>query len=197
MASLHRNSLTDERMTARPSPDLQSSLEKWTVRKRKMKQTNKHAGQTWNTEFSRILSAAVPKLRRSCGGFRASAVNRSLKTQTNLLTCWCTGPECVLVHHPADLPSNQTGTGGQAFNYLKDFCYCSKPWWNDPWADLMTSVSVCEWLGPHHQTGTAGITQELLWLSHSHVQVQDAFNDILLKQVTWVPLLKIYVRGLR
>lgn len=70
MASLHRNSLTDERMTARPSPDLPQVVRKERVRGGKGCSEPRNASQTLNMEFSRILSAVVPKLRRSFDGFR-------------------------------------------------------------------------------------------------------------------------------
>lgn len=48
----------------------------------------------------------------------------------------------------------------------------------------MTSVSVGERLRSHHQGGTASVTQELLRARRRHVQVQDALDDILIKQLT-------------
>lgn len=75
MASLHRNSLTDERMTARPSPDLHSNFKQITSdeEENNVPKQNKHTSPTWNTEFSRIPSAVAPKLHRSFGGDRALA----------------------------------------------------------------------------------------------------------------------------
>lgn len=80
MASLHRNSLTDERMTARPSPDLHSHFQQITSDEEennvpKQNKTNKHSSPTLNTEFCRIPSAVAPKLHRSFGGDRALAVD--------------------------------------------------------------------------------------------------------------------------
>lgn len=48
----------------------------------------------------------------------------------------------------------------------------------------MTSVSVGERLGSRHQSAAASVTQELLRASRRHVQVQEAFDDILMKQLT-------------
>lgn len=76
MASLHRNSLTDERTTARPSPDLRAGFQKRASEKGgKDVPGQRNTSQTLNMEFSQILSAVVPKLPRSFDGFRVLDVD--------------------------------------------------------------------------------------------------------------------------
>lgn len=65
-------------MTARPSPDLRASFKKRAGEEEENDAPKgRNTGQTSNTEFSRIPSAAVPKPRRSFDGYRVLAVARS------------------------------------------------------------------------------------------------------------------------